>query len=115
MTDIYIGFLERALSLVNSGGTLSFIIPASFYQAEVRNKLRQKLIEEHSIQYRPDTSSYRIFENAVVYNVILGVSKQESTALTRVLVHQRNSDFENRTEQNLLLTKSFRVTQGFCD
>ena len=95
-TDIYVGFLERALSLVNSGGLLSFIIPASFTKQKYATKMRQKLIGEHSIKYLVDTSSYRIFENAVVYNVILGVAKQESITPTKILIHQSNADFESR-------------------
>ena len=96
-TDIYIGFMERSLSLINSGGFMSFIVPAAFTKQQYATKMRRKIIEEHAIRYLVDASSYRIFENAVVFNVILGVSREQATTPTKILIHRSNDDFENRT------------------
>ena len=96
-TDIYIGFMERSLSLINSGGFMSFIVPASFTKQQYATKMRRKIIEEHAIRYLVDASSYRIFENAVVFNVILGISREKASTHTKILIHRSNDDFENRT------------------
>ena len=38
-TDIYIGFMERSLSLINSKGFMSFIIPAAFTKQQYATKI----------------------------------------------------------------------------
>ena len=93
-TDIYVAFLERSLGVLNSNGLLSFIIPASLTKQKYATKMRQKLIEQHSIRQLIDASSYRIFD-AVVYNVVLTVGKAKRGNLTQVRIHTSNDDFEN--------------------
>ena len=96
-TDIYIGFMERALSLINSRGFLSFIIPAAFTKQQYATKMRQKIIREHAICFLVDASSYRIFENAVVYNVVIGISNRRVEKPTRIIINHSIKDFENHT------------------
>ena len=106
-TDIYIGFIEQAISLNGAEGVSFFIIPASFTKQKYATKMRLKLINEHSILQLVDASSYRIFENAVVYNVILGAAKKKSNTPTRVIVHQGNADFVNRTGTEFAVDQHF--------
>ena len=59
--------------------------------------MRQTLIGNHHIRELVDASDYRIFENAMVYNVILLVAKGKSSTSTRVRHHHSNTDFAEHT------------------
>ena len=106
-TDIYIAFLERALSLNNAGGVFFFILPASFTKQKYATKMRRKLIEDHSILQLVDASSYRIFEKAVVFNVVLGVANHRNDESTTIRIHESNADFVNRTGTEFSVDQKF--------
>ncbi len=95
-TDIYIAFLERSISILNIKGFMSFILPYAFAVQKYGEKMREILIENHNIQEIVDASSYRIFENAVVYNIVLIIGKYKLQDLTKVRLHYSNTDFDTR-------------------
>ena len=95
-TDIYIAFLEKSLSILQTKGIMCFILPSAFAKQKYGEKMRQLLIKNYAIREVVDASSYRIFENAVVYNIILLVGKEKSTIKTRVRLHTSNADFDTR-------------------
>ncbi len=95
-TDIYIAFLEKSLASLDDIGTMCFILPSAFTKQQYATKMRQTLIDNHTIRELVDASSYRIFENAVVYNVVLTVDKKKNQVPTRIRIHHSNSDFEER-------------------
>ncbi len=106
-TDIYIAFLEKSLSILNRKGLMCFIIPASFAKQKYGTKMRQTLIDNHYLLKLVDASSYRIFENTVVYNVILAVTKDAREALTEICLHKSNADFENNTGKRFFVDQTF--------
>ena len=93
-TDIYIAFLEKSISNLNLKGFMSFILPYPFTKQKYGEKMRQILIENYNIREIVDASSYRIFENAVVYNIVLIVGKHKLQDLTKVRLHSSNADFD---------------------
>lgn len=95
-TDIYIAFLEKSISVLNANGTMCFILPSAFATQKYGEKMRQILIGNHMIREVVDASSYRIFENATVYNIILLVGNQKGQAQTKVRIHFSNADFDTR-------------------
>ena len=109
-TDIYIAFLEKSLSLLCRTGLMSFIIPVAFIKQRYATKMRTTLINKHHIRELVDASSYRIFENAVVYNIVLSVSNGKNSAPTRIRHHYSNSDFENRTGAEFSINQNFFAT-----
>ena len=54
-----------------------------------------------------DASSYRIFENAVVYNVVLTIGKDKRDTLTRIRLHHSNADFDNRRGIEFTIDQTF--------
>ena len=106
-TDIYVAFLEKSLSLLNDTGLMSFIIPAAFTKQRYATKMRETLINNHHIRELVDASDYRIFENAVVYNVVLSVTNGKSDAPTRVRRHRSNADFDNRSGDGFTIDQQF--------
>ena len=109
-TDIYIAFLEMSLSIINDKGLMCFIIPAAFTVQKYATKMRQRLIADHHIRELVDASDYRIFENAVVYNVVLLAAKSKSPTPTRIRRHGSNADFDNRSGTEFTVDQSFFAT-----
>ena len=102
-TDIYIAFLEKSLSIFNVNGIMGFILPYAFTVQKYGQKMRQILIESHVIREIVDASSYRIFENAVVYNIILTVGNRKGQGQTKIRLHHSNVDFETRGGEEFLI------------
>ena len=96
-TDIYVAFLEKSISLLNSKGFMSFILPSAFATQQYGEKMRQVLIESHAIREVVDASSYRIFENATVHNIVLIVGNDKGQHQTKVRLHSNNADFDTRS------------------
>ena len=96
-TDIYIAFLEKSIAILTTNGIVSFIIPYAFAVQKYGEKMRQMLVENHTIQEIVDASSYRIFENATVYNIILTIGKDKVQDPTKVRLHHSNADFATRS------------------
>ena len=109
-TDIYIAFLEKSLSILNKDGLMCFIIPAPFTVQQYAGKMRQLLINNHHVKELVDASSYRIFENAVVFNVVLSVAKSKSDQPTRIRHYSSNADFENHGGTEFTVEQSFFAT-----
>ena len=102
-TDIYIAFLEKSISILNVNGFMSFILPYAFAMQKYGEKMREILIENHNIREIVDASSYRIFENAVVYNIVLIVGRYKIQDLTKVRIHDSNTDFDVRGGKEFLI------------
>ena len=102
-TDIYIAFLEKSISILNVKGIMSFILPYAFAMQKYGEKMREMLIESHNIWEIVDASSYRVFENAVVYNIVLIVGKYKLQDLTKVRLHYSNTDFDVRGGKEFLI------------
>ena len=102
-TDIYVAFLEKSLSILNTTGFKTFILPSAFATQQYGEKMRQVLIRDHSIREIVDASTYRIFENATVYNIVLLVGGAKGKDQTKVRLHTGNADFDTRggTEFNV--------------
>ena len=95
-TDIYIAFLEKSVAILNTKGIMCFILPSAFATQRYGEKMRHILIKNHTIREIVDASSYRIFENAVVYNIILIVDNHKGQDQTKVRIHNSNADFDMR-------------------
>ena len=102
-TDIYIAFLEKSIAILSTNGIMGFILPYAFAMQKYGEKMRQILIENHIIREIVDASSYRIFENATVYNIILTVSNHKVQDHTKVRLHHSNADFDERGGEEFLI------------
>ena len=102
-TDIYIAFLEKSTSILNAKGIMCFILPSAFATQKYGEKMRQILIENHTIHEVVDASSYRIFENAIVYNIVLIVGNHKGQNQTKVRLHNSNADFDRRSGKEFFI------------
>ncbi len=104
-TDIYIAFLEKSIAILSASGIMSFILPYAFAMQKYGEKMRQILIENYTIRDIVDASSYRIFENATVYNIVLTVGNHKVQDHTKVRLHHSNTDFDERSGEEFLINQ----------
>ena len=104
-TDIYIAFLEKSITILNANGVMSFILPYAFAMQKYGEKMRHILIENHTIREIVDASSYRIFENATVHNIVLTVGNYKVQDHTKVRLHHSNADFDERSGEEFLINQ----------
>ena len=121
-TDIYIGFIEKAVSLMNDKGLTSFIIPYSYTNQNYGELSRRLLSENHSILEIVDTSNYYVFDNAVVKNIIIrfGKAKGDSTLIriadNKICFEQSNFIERTVSTKSFLQLKNCRIeTKPFED
>ncbi|TAD95434.1 MAG: hypothetical protein EAZ97_15475 [Bacteroidetes bacterium] len=105
-TDLYVAFIEQAQKLVAKNGSISFIIPHSFTSQNYGEIARKQLIENTSIREITDLSSFFVFEDANVKNIILRFRNNLSQKLTEI--RKFNSEQEVRDVQ----FTSFQVPQS---
>ena len=106
-TDIYIGFIEKALALQNNTGIATFIIPYSYTNQNYGELSRRLLAEKHSIEEIVDTSNYYVFDNAVVKNIIIRFGKKKGVS-TLIRIADNKSCFEQGSfTDRMLSTKTF--------
>lgn len=115
-TDIYIVFLEKSFSLLKETGLLSFIIPYAFSNQKYGTKLRKMIIENFSIDEILDLSDYFVFDQAMVKNILLFVSKKKTSKLTMIKRAKSQGDFLNNkldihqcSQEEFLKLKDFRL------
>ena len=79
--DIYILFIEKAFSLINNFGTVSFILPHKFMVSDFGEGVRKFLIEEKAIKSIVSFGAEMVFSDASTYTCILNLSKENKEIL----------------------------------
>ena len=106
-TDIYIGFIEKSIALMNCNGVTSFIIPYSYTNQNYGELSRKMLTEKYSIDEIVDTSNYYVFDNAVVKNIIIRFGKRKGD-FTLIRIADNKECFEQANfGDRKLSTKTF--------
>ena len=106
-TDIYIGFIEKSIALMNCKGVTSFIIPYSYTNQNYGELSRRMLTEKYSIEEIVDTSNYYVFDNAVVKNIIIRLGKSKGD-YTLIRIADNKECFEQANfGDRILTTKTF--------
>ena len=77
--DLYRLFMEKAISLCNSQGTVSFITPNTFLSIKNCAKLRRALLEGNSFAFidNYDESVFEASVNSIVFLLLKGVIKDK--------------------------------------
>ena len=106
-TDIYIGFIEKSIAIMNCKGVTSFIIPYSYTNQNYGELSRRMLTEKYSIEEIVDTSNYYVFDNAVVKNIIIRLGKSKGD-YTLIRIADNKECFEQANfGDRILPTKTF--------
>ena len=72
--DIYVAFVERALSLLRRSGRIGFIVPNKFMQADYGVGVRRLIARRQSLDHLVDFGSAQVFPNATTYTCLIFLS-----------------------------------------
>lgn len=73
--DIYVLFLEKAISLLKPGGRIGFIVPSAVLNQTYAMPLRKLILETGCIENIVDFSGFKVFQDATVETCILVIKK----------------------------------------
>ena len=73
--DIYVVFVEKGLSLLNSKGRLGFILPHKFFNAQYGQPLREILAGGKHLEKVVHFGDQQVFENATTYTCLMFLDK----------------------------------------
>ena len=82
-SDLYLYFFFRSVDVLRDRGTLSFVTPNSWLDADYGGPLQEFLLTDATIEYVLENRSRRTFEEADVNTVISIVTKTDSGAFGR--------------------------------
>lgn len=79
VSDLYVYFFEKAMSLLKEGGYFAFIVSNKFLRAGYGQKLTQYLQQHFTILSLIDFGDLQIFEGATTYPCIITMQKKTPT------------------------------------
>ncbi len=84
--DIYVVFVEKGLSLLNSKGLLGYILPHKFFQSQYGAPVRQIISEGNHLSEVIDFGDKQVFDGATTYTCLLFLGKggAKEVAYTKV-------------------------------
>ncbi|MCG3149834.1 MAG: hypothetical protein PCFJNLEI_03299 [Verrucomicrobiae bacterium] len=80
--DIYVCFVERVLSLVNKHGTMGFILPHKFFNAQYGEGLREVISNGKHLRRVVHFGHQQVFEGATTYTCLLFLDKSPQESFT---------------------------------
>jgi len=79
--DIYVVFVEKGVSILNTTGFLGYILPNKFFTAEYGLPLRTILSEGKNLQKIVDFGYQQVFSNATTYTCLLFLNKRNQNSI----------------------------------
>jgi type I restriction-modification system DNA methylase subunit len=76
--DIYVVFVEKALSLLNEHGKLGYILPHKFFNAKYGEALRGIIAKGKNLSHVVHFGDQQIFYGATTYTCLLHLNKEET-------------------------------------
>lgn len=80
--DIYVVFVERGLELLNSHGTLGYILPHKFFNAQYGQPLRTLITKQKSLAEIVHFGDQQVFAGASTYTCLMFLDKTGSESVT---------------------------------
>ncbi|GAC1390131.1 MAG: hypothetical protein NVS4B11_19740 [Ktedonobacteraceae bacterium] len=80
VSDLYVYFFEKALSLLKENGFFAFIVSSGFLRADYGKKLTHYLQQNFTILELIEFGDLQIFEGATTYPVIITIQKKKPEA-----------------------------------
>jgi SAM-dependent methyltransferase len=108
--DLYVPFVERAMSLLSSGGRCGLVLPNKWATLDYARPLRELLLSETTLEHVVDLSAERVFAAASVYPHLLVFAKQRP-ARSHAVRHCLGST-ETRRPQRLLSAAAISFAMG---
>jgi len=97
--DIYVVFVEKALSLLSEQGKLGYILPHKFFNAKYGEALRGLIAKGQNLDHIVHFGDQQIFAGATTYTCLLHLNKRKSSNFDFVkvddLVRWRDEGYGN--------------------
>ncbi len=84
--DIYVVFVERALSLLNKEGQLGYILPHKFFNAKYGEPLRDLIAKGRNLLHVVHFGDQQVFDGATTYTTLLFLQSSASKEVKFVKV-----------------------------
>ncbi len=99
--DIYVVFIEKALSLLNTKGKLGFILPHKFFNAQYGEPVRELISQGKHISKVVHFGDQQVFEGATTYTCLLFLNNQsqDEFEFTKVSDLENWRDFQTQTSE----------------
>jgi hypothetical protein len=113
MADIYVYFIEKAVSLLKDGGQFSYIVANKWMRANYGEPIR-KWMKSQAIEEITDFGDLPVFQNATTYPCILRIGKSSTkSAKTFRATKVETLDFQDL--QKYVESKSYSVRRDTLD
>ena len=112
--DLYILFIEKAISLHKPDGFFGYIIPNKVLSADYGRKLREIILENCEVLKISDVSNLPIFKDAATYPIILILKKKRANNSSEVLVKICKDESELSGNQNYKIRQNkFKQAENY--
>lgn len=78
--DIYVVFVEKAITLINENGKLGYILPHKFFNAKYGESIRDLIKENKLLDKIVHFGEIQVFENATTYTCLLFLDYNNSNS-----------------------------------
>ena len=105
--DLYLLFIEKAMSLVNMDGIVSYINPSKFTSTKTGEGLRSFIINNCNLESYVDFKDYQVFEDATTYCCIFTLKKGQYHSTNYKVVNLKSpKDFTSYESQDVVIQNS---------
>lgn len=106
MTDLYIGFFEKGIQMLNSNGILGYITPNSWLTSKAGYWLRDHLYEHNSLQKIYNFDTDKLFNDATTFTCITIIDNNRSFDDDNIVVYHGNfNDLTNKKQYCTVVDK----------
>jgi type I restriction-modification system DNA methylase subunit len=81
--DLFVLFIEKALSLLREGGRLGFIVPSTLLNQTYAMPLRTLILDTCCVERIVDFSGFKVFQDATVETCIIVIKKVSDESLRK--------------------------------
>ena len=106
--DIYVCFVEKALSLLNPSGRSGFILPHKFFNAQYGEGLREVISREKHLRAIVHFGHQQVFEGATTYTCLLFLAKAAQEAFNFASV----SDLIAWANKGICQERRFKISEA---
>jgi len=90
--DIYVAFIEKGLDIINSKGTLGYIVPNKFFGADYGKLIRKEFKENYQITTILDEKDNKVFHDALISCIALTMTKKGND--NKTIIYRDNVAYE---------------------
>lgn len=106
MTDLYIGFFEKGIQMLNSNGILGYITPNSWLTSKAGYWLRDHLYSHNSLQKIYNFDTDKLFDDATTFTCITIIDNNRSFDDDNIVVYHGNfNDLTNKKQYCTVVDK----------